>query len=178
MSVGISVFILNKRLNMLTNPSAEMVQFQEESICLIEGLGYMAQSIPVYKYIPTPSSRRFMKAVHFLDNISVKFINERKAVMNDLGTEDSTGFLDQWLVDGKLSTKEIVPLVRDFLVAGVDTVSSLALCRFSECVDSLELNSSSESSPRRSRVSKDVPQCERDSSFFTVWCVGQQLQTE
>lgn len=118
------MFILNKRLNMLSNPTAEMIQFQDESLHLIQGLAYMAQSIPVYKFIPTRQSRRFMKAIRFLDSISVKFIEERKAALSDLGTEQCIGFLDQWLVDGKLTAKEIIPLVRDFLAAGVDTVSS------------------------------------------------------
>ena len=117
------MFILNKRLNMLANPAAEMVEFQEKSLLFIEGLGYMAQSIPLYKYIPTPSSRRFLNAVQFLEDISLKFISERKAALKDLDTE-SVGFLDQWLANGKLSTKEIVPLMRDFLAAGVDTVGT------------------------------------------------------
>ena len=127
------MFILNQRLNMFSNPTAEMIRFQDESFRLIQGLGYMAQSIPVYKYIPTPKSRKFMKAVRFLDTISVKFINERKAAMTKLGAEQCVGFLDQWLVDGKLTTKEIVPLVRDFLAAGVDTVSYSAPCMFNDC---------------------------------------------
>ena len=41
---------------------------------------------------------------------------------------EAISFLDQWLLDDTISRKEIFSLMRDFLSAGIDTVSANIAC--------------------------------------------------
>ena len=41
---------------------------------------------------------------------------------------EAISFLDQWLLDDTISREEIFSLMRDFLSAGIDTVSTNSFC--------------------------------------------------
>lgn len=128
MCVGIGIFILNERLNMLTNPSARMKTFQKAAIQFIKGLLPMASPIPLHKYIPTIYSVRFENTVRELEQISLELLDEKMAALSaalkEGGNVEPIGFLEQWLVEERLDHKDIFVLIRDFLSAGIDTVSS------------------------------------------------------
>ena len=131
--VGIGVFILNERLNMLTNPSARMKAFQKAAIQFIEGILPMSNPIPLHKLIPTVSSIRFESSARELERISLELLGEKMAALSTAlkkgESVEPIGFLEQWLAEERLDHRDILVLIRDFLSAGIDTVS------LSWCID-------------------------------------------
>ena len=126
--VGIGIFILNERLNMFTNPAARMKTFQKAAVQFIKGLLPMASPIPLHKYVPTVYSVRFENTVRELERISLELLGEKMATLSAALKKgenvEPIGFLEQWLVEERLDQKDILVLIRDFLSAGIDTVSS------------------------------------------------------
>ena len=125
--VGIGIFILNERLNMFTNPTPRMKDFQKAAIHFIERLVPMARPLPLHKLFPTISSIRFESSARELERISEELLEEKMATLSAAlkrgESVEPIGFLEQWLVEEKLSHKDILVLIRDFLSAGIDTVS-------------------------------------------------------
>ena len=88
----------------------------------------MASPIPLHKYIPTVYSVRFENTVRELERISLELLGEKMATLSAALKKgenvEPIGFLEQWLVEERLDQKDILVLIRDFLSAGIDTVSS------------------------------------------------------
>ena len=108
-----------------------MKEFQAAGLCFIESLGPMASFIPWFKFFPTPTSVKFEEAVQCLETIAGELAEERMAELKqkiDSGEEvEGICFLDQWLLDERITKKEMFSLMRDFLSAGIDTVSAESL---------------------------------------------------
>ena len=113
---------------MFTDPSARMKTFQRAAIQFVKGLLPMASPIPLHKYIPTVYSVRFENTVRELERISLELLGEKMATLSAALKKgenvEPIGFLEQWLVEERLDQKDILVLIRDFLSAGIDTVSS------------------------------------------------------
>ena len=109
-----------------------MKDFQSAGLNFVEGLVPMAGIIPWYKFFPTPTSVRFENAVRSLEAIASQLAEERmselKQKIENNEEFEAISFLDQWLLDDTISRKEIFSLMRDFLSAGIDTVSVNILC--------------------------------------------------
>ena len=88
--------------------------------------------IPWYKFFPTPASVRFVNAVRSLEAIASQLAEERMAELKQKIENneefEAISFLDQWLLDDTISREEIFSLMRDFLAAGIDTVSTNGVC--------------------------------------------------
>lgn len=124
---GIGIFILNERLNMFTNPAARMKTFQKAAVQFVEGILPMASPIPLHKLFPTLYSIRFESTARELERISVELLGEKMAALSAAlkkgESVEAIGFLEQWLVEERLDQRDIFVLIRDFLSAGIDTVS-------------------------------------------------------
>ena len=124
---GIGIFILGRRLNLFSAPSLRMKEFQSAGLSFIDNLAPMSGIIPWYKFFPTPTSVRFENAVRCLEAIARELAEERMTELKqkiDSGEEfEAISFLDQWLLDDRISREDIFTLMRDFLSAGIDTVS-------------------------------------------------------
>ena len=105
-----------------------MKEFQSAGLSFIDGLAPMMGIIPWYKFFPTPTSVRFENAVRCLEAIASELAEERMTELKqkiDSNEEvEAISFLDQWLLDERISREEIFTLMRDFLSAGIDTVSA------------------------------------------------------
>ena len=126
--IGVSTVILGKPLGALEkDPDPIVLQFKEATLCLIHSITAILYSPPWYKVIPTKSHKDFdssLRAVHQLgEGILSQRINELQTATKDDRVAD-VGFLGQWLAEGKLDSRDIIPIVSDFLAAGVDTVSA------------------------------------------------------
>ena len=88
--------------------------------------------IPWYKFFPTPASVWFENAVRSLEAIASQLAEERmselKQKIESNKEFEAISFLDQWLLDDTISREEIFSLIRDFLSAGIDTVSANSVC--------------------------------------------------
>ena len=108
-----------------------MKEFQAAGLCFIDSLGPMMNMIPWHKFFPTPTSVKFEEAVQCLETIAGELAEERVAELKqkiDSGEEvEGICFLDQWLLDERITKKEMFSLMRDFLSAGIDTVSAESL---------------------------------------------------
>ena len=104
-----------------------MKEFQSAGLSFIDNLAPMSGIIPWYKFFPTPTSVRFENAVRCLEAIARELAEERMTELKqkiDSGEEfEAISFLDQWLLDDRISREDIFTLMRDFLSAGIDTVS-------------------------------------------------------
>ena len=105
-----------------------MKEFQSAGLNFVEGLAPMMGIIPWYKFFPTPRSVRFENAVRCLEAIASELVDERmtelKQKINSNEELEGISFLDQWLLDDRINREEIFTLMRDFLAAGIDTVST------------------------------------------------------
>ena len=110
---------------MFSNPVPRVRKFKKAAVSFVKGFGHMFSLIPWYRFFPTPASIRFVEAVHQLEEITKELIEEKiaKLVKSDISEDKCVGFLDRWLMDDKFSKEDINVLVRDFLSAGIDTVS-------------------------------------------------------
>ena len=126
--LGVGIFILGQRLNLFTTPTPRMKEFQMAGISFAIRMVPMMNFIPWHKLFPTPTSVKFKNAVFRLEAIAKELAEERMAELKkkiDSGEEvEGICFLDQWLLDEKISMQEMFSLMRDFLSAGTDTVSS------------------------------------------------------
>ena len=122
---GIGIFIMGERLEMFSSPAPRMRKFQKAAVSFLKGFAHMFSIIPWYRFFPTPASIRFVEAVHQLEEITKELIEEKiaKLVKSGISEEECVGFLDQWLMNDKFNKEDINVLVRDFLSAGIDTVS-------------------------------------------------------
>ena len=129
-SLGMGIFILGERLNLFMDPSARMKRFQKAGASFVEEFGSLFSGIPLYRLVPTPSSVRFVDAAHQLEEITKELVEEKIAKLSksDNGDKLSSGFLEQWLMSEDFSKEDIAVLMRDFLAAGIDTVSALVVC--------------------------------------------------
>ena len=100
-----------------------MRAFQQAAIQYIDGLTPLLTILPLYKLIPTPSSIRFVNAVQELEEITQNIVEEKSTRLRSKMNKDAVGFLDQWILNDSFSNDDIFVLVRDFLAAGIDTVS-------------------------------------------------------
>ena len=123
---GIAVFLLNKRLGVFHNPTQDLVELQKKASDFIKGTSYMGKGLGLHKFIPTPGRMKFLKSVEYLDSWSEQCISTAKDRIAASGSNSDItfGFLDQWLLEGKLTNAEIVALLRDFFAGGIDTVSA------------------------------------------------------
>lgn len=105
-----------------------MKEFQSAGLNFIDGLGPMSNPISWYKFFPTPTSVRFENAVRCLETIARELaeegMTELKQKIDSSEEFEAISFLDQWLLDERISREDICTLVRDFLSAGIDTVST------------------------------------------------------
>ena len=129
-SPGMGIFILGERLNLFMDPSARMKRFQKAGASFVEGFGSLFSGIPLYRLVPTPSSVRFVDAAHQLEEITKELVEEKIAKLSKSDDVDEvpSGFLEQWLMSDDFSKEDIAVLMRDFLAAGIDTVSALVVC--------------------------------------------------
>ena len=105
-----------------------MKEFQSAGLNFAEGFLAMMSHMPWYKYFPTPKSVRFVNAVRRLEAIASQLAEERmvelKQKIESNEELEAISFLDQWLLDDSISKMELFSLMRDFLSAGIDTVSA------------------------------------------------------
>ena len=125
---GLSAILMNEKQGMLTdNPSNMGKQFLEAGRNFTRTLLEFLYALPVYKLIPTKPYKEFDKAVRRLLSLAGEIMEKKMAEMTramDEGREaQGIGFLDQWLLEGKLSNEQILPIFADLLAAGIDTVS-------------------------------------------------------
>lgn len=119
---------------MLTeNPSDFGKQFLEAGRNFTRTLIQFMYALPVYKLIPTKPYKEFDVAVRRLLSLAGEIMEKKMAELTKAVEEghelQGIGFLDQWLLEGKLSNDQILPIFGDLLAAGIDTVSQvLANC--------------------------------------------------
>ena len=112
---------------MFTNPSERMKTFQKTAVRFVEGILPMASPIPLHKFFPTVYSVRFESNARELERISLELLEEKMAALSAAlkkgESVEAIGFLEQWLVEERLDQRDVFVLIRDFLSAGIDTVS-------------------------------------------------------
>ena len=115
---------------MLTeNPSDFGKQFLEAGRNFTRTLIQFMYALPVYKLIPTKPYKEFDVAVRRLLSLAGEIMEKKMAELTKAVEEghelQGIGFLDQWLLEGKLSNDQILPIFGDLLAAGIDTVSQV-----------------------------------------------------
>ena len=88
----------------------------------------MGRSLSLHKFLPTPGLMRFLRAAEFLQAWAEQCIwnNHQQTQVSNSSSDAAIGFLDQWLLDGRLSQEEIAAQLRDFFAGGIDTVRATA----------------------------------------------------
>ena len=125
---GLAAILINEKQGMLTeNPSDFGKQFLEAGRNFVRTLLGLMYALPVYKLIPTKPYKEFDVAVRRLLSLAGEIMEKKMAQMTtalEEGQEvQGIGFLDQWLLEGKLSSEQILPIFADLVAAGIDTVS-------------------------------------------------------
>lgn len=125
---GLAAILINEKQGMLTeNPSDFGKQFLEAGRNFVRTLLGLMYALPVYKLIPTKPYKEFDVAVRHLLSLAGEIMEKKMAQMTtalEEGQEvQGIGFLDQWLLEGKLSSEQILPIFADLVAAGIDTVS-------------------------------------------------------
>jgi cytochrome P450 len=125
---GLVIFLLSKRLNILANPAPEVDELKRKAAEFVRGTSYMGRSLSLHKFLPTPGLMRFLRAAEFLQAWAEQCIwnNHQQTQVSNSSSDAAIGFLDQWLLDGRLSQEEIAAQLRDFFAGGIDTTSLVA----------------------------------------------------
>lgn len=128
---SISVILLNKGQGMLSeNPSEMGIRFKEAGLAYLLNMMKFLYALPLYKIYPTKPYIEFDKSVKQLMSVTEEIMSEKVKEMSsalDAGREvEQIGFLDQWLMEGKLSKAELLPIFGDLLSAGIDTTANTA----------------------------------------------------
>ena len=84
-------------------------------------------ALPLYKLIPTKPYKEFNAAMRRLLSLAGKITEKKMAELTRALEEGQNvkgiGFLDQWLLEGKLRHEQILPIFGDFIIACTENVS-------------------------------------------------------
>lgn len=128
MPTGLAAILMNEKQGMLTdNPSEFGKQFLEAGRNFTRTLIRFMYALPLYKLVPTKPYKEFDVAARRLLALAGEIMEKKMAELTRALEEGHNvkgiGFLDQWLLEGKLSHEQILPIFGDLLAAGIDTVS-------------------------------------------------------
>ena len=113
---------------MLTNEPSEIgLRFKEAAFDYMRDMMHFLYALPLYKIFPTKPYVNFDTSVKNLLSVSKELVDakvkEMCAAMDEGREVEQVGFLDQWLLEGKLTQAELLPIIGELLSAGIDTVS-------------------------------------------------------
>lgn len=120
-----AVIALDKDLGLVRN-NATVPEAQE----LFDNLGSFSRSFydlgvkpSIYRYVPTPTYKRFVKSMDIITSICRKFVDETLQNISERGEMGEGKSVLEKLV--KIDRKIAVIMAVDMLIAGVDTTSSV-----------------------------------------------------
>ncbi|KAK7603222.1 hypothetical protein V9T40_003221 [Parthenolecanium corni] len=83
--------------------------------------------LPLWKYFSTPAYRKFSWAHQYLESTALEFLGKKsKQLEENSKPVKSLSLLDQFLQNKDLNEKDILGVMVDFLLAGIDTTSYTA----------------------------------------------------
>ena len=125
---GIVAILINEKQGMLTdNPSEFGKQFLEAGQNFSRTFIQFNYAPPLYKLFPTKPYKQFDAALRHLLSLAREIVEKRMAELTTALKEGQKvkgiGFLDQWLLEGKLTHEQILPIFGDMLFYGIEAVS-------------------------------------------------------
>ena len=113
---------------MLTGEPSEVgLRFKDAAFDYMRDMISFLYALPFYKIFPTKPYVKFDTSVKNLLSVSKELVDakvkEMCAAMDEGREVEQIGFLDQWLLEGKLTQAELLPIIGELLSAGIDTVS-------------------------------------------------------
>ncbi|GFQ86909.1 probable cytochrome P450 49a1 [Trichonephila clavata] len=82
--------------------------------------------IQFWKYFSTPTWRKFVKYSDMYSEVAFKYINRALKDLDSKKDEDKLTLIQALVVNKKLDVKDIMVMVADFLMAGIETTSHSA----------------------------------------------------
>jgi hypothetical protein len=125
----ISELVFNERLKCLdpATRSSNVTEFIEDINQFLINFGKLVFSAPIWKLYPTQDWRRFEVAGKNIHRLSAEFVRVAQEKLDSNQSEVSKNNILSQMLERKekygLSMKEIVALMADLLIGGVDSVS-------------------------------------------------------
>ena len=105
-------------------------KLKEHSEALMKSLNKLTMSLPMHKLVSTKAYRDFNKSLDKIIEIGCKYadlyMEKIKAGVQKAKGEKMSGqsIMEQWLIEGKMSSKQAIQTSARLLSAGMDTVSN------------------------------------------------------
>nr|QZM07453.1 cytochrome P450 monooxygenase CYP302A1 [Lasioderma serricorne] len=77
----------------------------------------------LWKFIETPLYRKLRKAQEYMESVAIDLLSLKMSIFSETDSKNSTSILDGYLSSPEVDFKDIIGMVCDFLLAGIDTTT-------------------------------------------------------
>eukprot|EP00731_Ephydatia_muelleri_P031105 Em0022g619a len=129
---GIGYMTLGEKLDTFDESKKDLQEFEKISLDYAKNVEVIVFAPPLYKFFPTKAYRDFKRATDCMYEKASHILKDKYDKMVEAinsGVVDEAkaiSLMEQWLIEGKLTQKEILTLCCDMLAAGIETSSLTA----------------------------------------------------